>query len=134
MEYRKRMIAYGEYGSLMATLSNKIEMAKLDIKFIYTIMRGGLPIAVHLSHRFDLPVYTDERYIDFTNVKEHSVLIVDDIVDTGKTLDYFKDTQYIASLFYKPRASFIPNFYAQECKDYEWIVFPWETYDEKENR
>lgn len=66
--------------------------------------------------------------------KFKSILIVDDIVDSGKTFEFvaklFKDnlkdsTIKTSSLFYKPtRSSIRPDYYVQETD--EWIVFPWE--------
>ena len=65
--------------------------------------RGGLPIAVTLSHRLDIPIVSSWKDLDTTmwvnrskNLKQNVmtqstnddkwILIVDDIADTGKTL------------------------------------------------
>lgn len=62
------------------------------------------------------------------------VVIVDDIVDSGMTLQalletlrtaYPEVTFKSASLFYKPSASVQPDFTVKEAK--EWINFFWET-------
>lgn len=67
--------------------------------------------------------------------KYKSILIVDDIVDSGKTMTYIKtlledqlkeSTIKSAVLYYKPKTSKIkPDYYVQETD--EWIVFPWEN-------
>lgn len=73
------------------------------------------------------PVHTEE----FEHFR--SILVIDDIADSGKTLDYVMTllkknlpTQTIktATLFYKKRSVIKPDYYAEETED--WIVFPWE--------
>ncbi len=73
------------------------------------------------------------HFEDFTHYK--SVLVVDDIVDSGQTvrfvLDILKTNLPNASiktavLYYKPKISVInPDYYVHETED--WIVFPWES-------
>lgn len=77
--------------------------------------------------KFRFPVHVE----DYKNYK--SILIIDDIADTGETLDavskLFKQTLTtatikIAVLFYKTKSKIKPDYYAEETN--EWIVFPWE--------
>lgn len=66
--------------------------------------------------------------------KYNNILIVDDLVDTGKTVEFVKNhfknelpnnSIKIAALYYKPKKSVIkPDYYVEETSD--WIVFPWE--------
>lgn len=65
--------------------------------------------------------------------KFKSILIIDDIIDTGETASYVLDmlksalpeTEIkIAALFYKKSSKVKPDYYAAETTD--WIVFPWE--------
>ena len=51
-----------------------------QIKNIYAIPRGGLPLAVSLSHRLNLPIIMNETEIS------PQTLVVDDIFDSGATL------------------------------------------------
>ena len=134
MSHNKRIIRYSEYGRLLNKLVKKIKKSKeiKEVNFIYTFMRGGLPIAVHLSHYLNKPVYSDESKIDFTTVPWKTALIVDDIADTGKTLDGFQMLFPTATLFYKPRSIIKPTFYVEETED--WIVYPWELLEEEPNR
>ena len=130
----KEQITYSEYSILLDELVEKIKNG-LDlskIKFIYTFMRGGLPIGVHLSHFLNLPVYTNESNIDFTTISYKTVLVVDDIADTGDTLFGFSRLWPTATLFYKTRSIVKPTFYVKETTN--WIVFPWEKDDEVMNR
>jgi hypoxanthine phosphoribosyltransferase len=130
----REIVGYQYYTILMDELVDKLKKypALKDIKFIYTFMRGGLPIAVHLSHHLGTKVLTDESNIDFSTIKSREVLIVDDIADTGATLDGFQHLFPTATLYYKPWSKVEPTFYVRKTKN--WIVFPWEMLDEKPNR
>lgn len=130
----KEYITYSKYSILMNELVNQIK-SKIylsNMKMIYTFIRGGLPIAVHLSHFLNIPVYTDEIKFDFTTYYCNEILVVDDIADTGKTLDGFHMVFPTATLFYKPRSKVKPTCYVIETVN--WLVFPWESSDEKPNR
>ncbi len=92
---------------------------------VYGVRRGGLPIAVALSHRLDIPMYPDARYGDI----DKKILIVDDIADTGKTLEFYQKMdrpKVIYTMHYHRQSSIVPDFWTIEKKD-KWIVYPWET-------
>ncbi len=65
----------------------------------------------------------------------HSILVIDDIVDTGKTIAFVKElfekhgitaTVKFAALYYKSQRSFMkPDYYVEETDD--WVVFPWQS-------
>lgn len=67
-----------------------------------------------------------------TSVNGESILQFDDVADSGKTLEVAKD--YIlkcgaknvdtATLFYKPRSIFKPEYYSETTK--AWVIFPHE--------
>ncbi|RLI65934.1 MAG: hypothetical protein DRO67_01890 [Candidatus Asgardarchaeum californiense] len=61
------------------------------------------------------------------------VLVVDDIADTGTTLDtiasYLQNNNIefdTLTLFYKKRSIHKPSFYLHKVEDDRWIIFPWE--------
>jgi len=125
----KRIITYNEYASLLSRLIHKLVCDKRikKIKTIYGIPRGGLPVAVHLSHIMKWSFATnpfDELY--------KNILIVDDIADTGITLKKYDNLYLTATLFYKACSSVKPDFYVEETT--KWIVFPWEDINEIPNR
>ncbi|HEY4497409.1 MAG TPA: phosphoribosyltransferase [Candidatus Paceibacterota bacterium] len=91
---------------------------KLNKKFdgVWGPPRGGLPLAVCLSHTLRLPLL----------VKPMSkTLIVDDIADTGKTLVRFADSHVVATIFYHKQSIFEPTIWLRQKKNF-WIMFPWE--------
>jgi hypoxanthine phosphoribosyltransferase len=103
---------------LVEDLCNTIASSGAQIKSIIGIDRGGLIPAVMISHKLGIP------YVSRIN---KDTLVVDDICDTGETLNN-KVAGFTATLHYKPTASFTPDFYAKEAGS-EWIVYPWERKD-----
>ena len=98
-----------------------------DHKFkgIYGIERGGLVLAVMLSHRTGIPYLST-----LDSVFGKSFIVVDDIADTGKTLDKFSQLEvakhaYYVTIHQHQQTIFQPNYYVFEKKG-KWIVYPWE--------
>ncbi len=67
------------------------------------------------------------------DVFDKRILLVDDVVDTGKSIVLIKghlsrqgvkETRLL-TLYYKPWSVIKPDFYGKETSD--WIVFPWEV-------
>ena len=65
----------------------------------------------------------------FTNCSQlyNFCRIVDDIADTGQTLNSFSklDDVYIATIHYHEQSQFVPDKWVLQKKD-KWIVYPWE--------
>jgi hypoxanthine phosphoribosyltransferase len=100
-----------------------------DFKGVYGIPRGGSLLAVMLSHKLDLP-YIENPY----DVEDDEFVIIDDIVDTGKTLEFYEDTfldSYIVTI-HEHEQSIIKPKYSVINKGDKWIVYPWETEDSEE--
>ncbi|NPA96072.1 MAG: phosphoribosyltransferase [Crenarchaeota archaeon] len=94
-------------------------IATIEVKFYKGIgERAERPIVVK-------PITEDMR--------DRDALIVDDVADSGRTLQVVADiarlhgarTVYTAALFYKPWSIIIPDYYVEETD--KWIVFPWEV-------
>ena len=95
-----------------------------DFSGIYGVPRGGLCLAVALSHRLKINLISEP--------KKHS-LIVDDIYETGITLNRFKDIE--GATFFVLFSKIKPKWWntVKIAKKKEWIVFPWEKIDEWDN-
>lgn len=65
-------------------------------------------------------------------VEKEKILLFDDVVDTGKTIEVARDyilkcgarSVDISALFYKPRSSIKPKFFASQTS--AWVIFPHE--------
>lgn len=97
------------------------ELAVIGVKFY----RG-------VGERGEKPVITVPLVHD---VKDKSVLVVDDVADTGRTLETavadlrLRGARSVktAVLFLKPRSIVIPDFYVETADS--WVIFPWEVCD-----
>ncbi|MEM3685024.1 MAG: phosphoribosyltransferase family protein [Conexivisphaerales archaeon] len=146
--YLKQVIGWEEFGILTERLVKKVQSDDSEVDLVVGIARGGIPLSMVLADRLRVPV-------DFINVKSYtaegkrsevrilstlledanrkSVLLVDDLVDEGDTLekmtDFLRQNYSIrnlktAVLFVKPWSRFSPDFFVETTK--AWIVFPWE--------
>ena len=104
-----------------------MNLQQLEVGAINGVPRGGLPIAVSLSHRLGIPIILDyEQQYPPTGV----LLVVDDIADTGHTLkDFDKEkNNVICTLHYNKKSITTPHFFCIDNND-KWIVYPWERKD-----
>jgi hypoxanthine phosphoribosyltransferase len=103
---------------ILSDLLNLSDVGAIEIKFYKGI-----------EERSERPVITQPLVCD---VKDKSVLIVDDVADTGKSLQvalgavslYGPKQIKSVSLYVKPWSVIIPDFYYAQTD--KWIVFPWE--------
>ncbi len=121
----KEYYSWAQYDQDIKALTKKIKAQKLDFDTIYGLPRGGLVVAVSLSHALDKPLIFEVNDIS------SRTLLVDDIIETGGTLkrlvDNFKIiTPLIVSIYYnKEKGTIMPTIFARE--QIKWVVFPWET-------
>ena len=90
---------------------------------VYGIPRGGLVLAVALSHRLNVSLV---QSLDDVIVGD-GTLIVDDISDSGQTLRRFGPLGVCAATIHKvPNTVCVPDVWVFERGVNEWIVYPWE--------
>ena len=98
----------------------------LKISGVYGLPRGGLVLAVMLSHRLKVPMLM---------APTPGCIIIDDICDSGESLLHFDknssgdvvQSYHIVTMCYKKNnLDVVPEFWYYE-KQNDWIVFPWET-------
>lgn len=98
-----------------------LEIAKrtegMNLKNIFGISRGGLVVAVYISHLTGLPIVDKPSGLD--------TLVVDDIVETGETIRRWENCM-TASIYYHQHSIVKPDIWIYEKKK-EFIQFPWET-------
>lgn len=113
---------YLDYEMYLVAIDKIAEKAKeWKVDSVWGIPRGGLVPAVYLSHRLCVP-------LDAHLVSDRC-LLVDDIADSGKTLEevcahYYKT----ATIFWHKDSIFTPDFWVYEKLE-DWVVFPWENQD-----
>ena len=123
----KIYLSWDEIEIAVENLAYQIKNSDKKIGSISGLARGGLIPAVILSHKLGIPFMSED------NDSEGYVLIVDDICDTGETLEYYTKYEYIitATIHYKQSAIVKPDFYYNLAPRDKWIVYPWEQKDSK---
>lgn len=134
---------------MLLHLAKEIKNDSFEPDVIVGVSRGGWPPARVLSDLLDnanlanvkaefylgvaetkgQPTLTQTVSVDVAGKK---VLVVDEVADTGKSLELVKEHLIengaldvrIATIYYKPWSVVKPNYYAKETCN--WIVFPWE--------
>ena len=113
------MISYftwSEFDKSVEHIANKCRY--LEFSGIYGVPRGGLCLAVALSHKLKINLISEP-------IK--NALIVDDVYETGITLNTFKDIE--GAIFFVLFSKIKPTWWntVHISKKREWIVFPWEN-------
>ena len=116
----KIFLSWDDVNDAVDDLCNKIRHDQPNIDSVHGIARGGLIPAVLISHKLGLP---------YVGLVGPNTLVVDDICDTGVTLDKGPGV-YTAVLHYKPHTScFQPTIWSEIHDGDEWLIYPWETKD-----
>ncbi|MCD6493999.1 MAG: phosphoribosyltransferase [Archaeoglobaceae archaeon] len=150
MEFKCRQYTWNDIVELCRKLSNEIRKNKFKPDAIVAIARGGwVPARILCDFLNVKDLYsvktehwgivatetgkariTQPLNVDFSG---KNVLIVDDVADTGETVEIVaehvrdlnaKDVK-IAVIDYKHTSKFKPDFFASEMKEWKWIVYPW---------
>ena len=110
-----RYFTWNEFDKSVDFIANKCK--KLKLSGIYGVPRGGLCLAVALSHKLNIQLI--EKPLKYS-------LIVDDVFETGITLRSFKDIEgaNFFVLVSKKKPIWWNTVNLSHKK--EWIVFPWE--------
>jgi len=122
----KEFISWNLIDEAVTDIAFNIKNTNKDFKGVYGIPRGGLILAVMLSHKLDLPLIISKDELD-----ENSI-IIDDIADTGKTLLDFTEYESYVVTIHEHEQSLIKPDYSVLDKGDKWIVYPWETEDSEE--
>ena len=113
---------------------------------VVAITRGGMAPAMIVARELDI------RTVDTISIKSYDhqtqsppvviktpdsdlvgdgkgVLIVDDLVDTGRTLEVVKEHMpqaHVATVYAKPKGRPMVNTFITEVSQDTWIFFPWD--------
>ena len=143
---KEKYIPHKTFQEYIKILEININKSNWNPDLILSVNRGGCVPGVFLSHKigvrhevysFDFNRVTQDDNL-YTKIisKYSSVLIIDDINDTGNTLSKIKDKfkkniskLKFAVLINNKSSSFKVDYYSDEIDksiDNSWIVFPWE--------
>ena len=111
-----KYFSWSEFDKSVEQIANNCRFK--EFSGIYGVPRGGLCLAVALSHKLK---------IELISKPIKNSLIVDDVYETGITLTTFKSIEgaMFFVLFSKINPTWWNTVYVSE--ENEWIVFPWEN-------
>lgn len=144
-------MTWKDVGTAVEELAAQIQSAQFTPDAVLALARGGLPAAGALAYALgvknmatlNVEFYTgvDERLEeplllppvpDLTVLRMESLLIVDDVADTGRTLALARDfcAEHVgdvrtAVLYEKPQSVVRADFVWRRTD--KWINFPWST-------
>ena len=127
----RNYFTWQEFDKSVEYIANKCN--NLEFAGIYGIPRGGLCLAVALSHKLKVKLISEPI---------NNSLIVDDVYETGFTLNPLRKVE--GAMFFVLFSKKEPTWWnaVNISQKKEWIIFPWENsentfYDKKkyiENR
>ena len=127
----RNYFTWEEFDKSVEYIANKCKY--LEFAGIYGIPRGGLCLAVALSHKLKVKLISEPI---------NNALIVDDVYETGFTLNPLRKVE--GAMFFVLFSKKEPTWWnaVNISQKKEWIIFPWENsenaiYDKKkyiENR
>lgn len=113
-------LTWNEFDRVVGTIAEACR--DRDLSGVYGVPRGGLPLAVAVSHRLDLPLSplpTDPR-----------ILVLDDIHDSGRTLSRlrYRFGPGLGPVWVWATREAHPSTYHAVLTDIgpAWVLFPWE--------
>ena len=114
----KKYVTWADFDLLAEQIAFEIATSGWMPSCVYGVPRGGLCLAVRLSHMLGVPLMSRIR---------KDALVCDDIADTGTVLSKFqRDGVKTAVLIQKKRSKTVPDFLGVMEDSDRWIVFPWE--------
>ena len=149
-------INWEEAYRLARTVSHKIIESGFEPDIVIAVSRGGLvparmvcDLLLHnnlttiRTEHWDTASKHEIARIKFSLPKEadvsgKKVLIMDDVADTGGSfsviIDYLNEKDRVeirtAVLHYKTCSTVIPDYWGEEVKDWNWIIYPWAFYED----
>jgi len=145
-----RFVTWNDVEEAIRRIADKIQASSFKPEVIVGVMRGGIVPGRLLADRLgieDIGVIEVKLYISAgqrgerpylrqpltLSIKDKRVLLVDDVSDSGLTLQFSVQALSLympaeiktATLYIKPWTKYVPDYYAEQVN--EWVIFPWET-------
>ena len=111
-----RNLTWYDFAIAVSRLEYYLKTVK-DVVGIYGKPRGGLCLAVALSHRLDLPLLLEPQ---------DGMIWVDDIIDSGKTVREIQHKPAAIACWVNRNNAQLADVSAYVMFDDDWVVFPWE--------
>jgi hypoxanthine phosphoribosyltransferase len=142
------VVNWNDIYNILLELARILKHNQIVPEIIVGVSRGGWLPARVLSDLLDVPQLTSIRVEFYSEINQPNqkpiitqpvplpihqkqVLLVDDITDSGKSLQLAKtelektaNKIFTLTLYHKPWSCLTPDFYYKETS--KWVIFPWE--------
>ena len=144
------LVTWDQVNSFACRLAKQVRAAGIEIDMIVAIGRGGYMPARLLSDllgimnlaSFKIEHYRGShksaeaviKYPLVAEVNQQNILLVDDVSDSGDTftvaIDHIRSKGtpqniHTAVLHHKSVSRYEPDYFAEEVKQWRWIIYPW---------
>lgn len=149
------LMSWEESAALARTLALRIRQSRFRPDLVIAIGRGGyVPARVvcdfllhemltsfkveHWGMAAEEKPSVKVRFPLAADITDKTVLVIDDVTDTGKTMDvaisYLRDLHpkeiRTAVLQHKASSPYRPDYIAREEKEWHWIIYPWAVHED----
>lgn len=122
------ILTWKDVNEFVDTVYSHIKYSGSTVSGVYGIPRGGLVLAVMLSHKLNVPLLA---------APADNCIIVDDICDSGETISHYisnssnsvsSKNYHIITLCVRKNSRYISDITSWRPIDAEvWVQFPWEV-------
>jgi len=120
---------YEDIFELRKQVNIGVRQTAFNLRYVYGIPRGGVPVAIAMANALGLSVISS-----LDDIPINQVLVVDDLVDSGRTLQKYVDAGYTTVVLHHKSHSptFKNHFFAKQLST-EWIQYFWELSNKSED-
>ncbi len=147
----KEVLTWDLFGTACRELAQQVIDSGYEPEILIAVARGGLlpggglsyALGIKLTDAINVEFYTDVHetlpdpvllapLLDTDSIRGRRLLVVDDVADSGRTLDLVLDllrghgAQVRSAVIYAKSASVVTPDFIWRRTD-EWIVFPWSS-------
>jgi hypoxanthine phosphoribosyltransferase len=149
------LMSWEDFAVLARTLALRIKQSRFRPDLVIAIGRGGyVPARVvcdfllhdmltsikveHWGRAAEEKVSVNIRFPLSVDIKDQTVLVIDDVTDTGKTMDmaisYLRSLNpreiRTAVLQHKVSSPYRPDYFGREEQEWRWIIYPWAVHED----
>lgn len=149
------LMSWEDFAVLARELALRIKQSRFRPDLVIAIGRGGyVPARVvcdfllhemltsfkveHWGMAAEEKPSVNVRFPLAVDIRDKTVLVIDDVTDSGKTMDVA--TSYLRCLYpreirtavlqHKVSSPYRPDYFAREEKEWHWIIYPWAVHED----